>query len=93
MDYVPSEMGSLGAFCELNDNHLFIDTREITHFEAPYEHVKKMRASFYVLGPLVAGTELQKFLFRVVVPGDQDRLPHTEGLEKLGAEIELSRVM
>jgi UDP-N-acetylglucosamine 1-carboxyvinyltransferase len=47
-------MTCLGAFCELNDNTLFIDTRSINSFEAPYEHVKNMRASFYVLGPLLS---------------------------------------
>jgi len=47
-------LGSMGAFCELNGSELFIDSSNITSFEAPYEHVKKMRASFYVLGPLVA---------------------------------------
>ncbi len=85
-------MGSLGAFCELNDNHLFIDTREITHFEAPYEHVKKMRASFYVLGPLVARYGIAK----VSLPGGCAWGPrpvdlHLKGLEKLGAEIELEQ--
>jgi UDP-N-acetylglucosamine 1-carboxyvinyltransferase len=31
-----------------------LDTSTIKSYEAPYEHVKKMRASIYVLGPLVA---------------------------------------
>ena len=47
-------MTSLGIFCELNDNTLFIDSRTLNSFEAPYEHVKNMRASFYVLGPLLS---------------------------------------
>ena len=47
-------LGSMGVFCELNGNDLFIDSMNIKSFEAPYEQVKKMRASFYVLGPLVA---------------------------------------
>lgn len=67
-----------------------IDSGEIRSFEAPYEHVKKMRASIYVLGPLVAryGTA------RVSLPGGCAWGPrpvnlHIEGLRKLGAEIEL----
>ena len=40
---------SLGIFSELNGNDLFIDSSGINKFEAPYEHVKKMRASIYVL--------------------------------------------
>ncbi len=47
-------LGHMGVFCELNGNDLFIDSTNVTSCEAPYEHVKKMRASFYVLGPLTA---------------------------------------
>ncbi len=38
------------------DDHLSVevDTRKVSHFEAPYELVKTMRASILVLGPLVA---------------------------------------
>lgn len=85
-------MNTLGAFCELNDNELFIDGREITSFEAPYEHVKKMRASFYVLGPLLARYGEAK----VSMPGGCAWGPrpidlHLKGLEKLGAEIILEQ--
>jgi UDP-N-acetylglucosamine 1-carboxyvinyltransferase len=83
-------MNSLGAFCELNDNELFIDTRNINNFEAPYELVKKMRASFYVLGPLLARFGHAK----VSLPGGCAWGPrpvdlHLKGLERLGAEIEI----
>lgn len=83
-------LGSLGAFCELNGNDLFIDTNNINSFEAPYEHVKKMRASFYVLGPLLA----RYGQARVSLPGGCAWGPrpvdlHLKGLEKLGAEISL----
>lgn len=83
-------MGSLGAFGELNGNDLFLDTRNITSFEAPYEHVKKMRASFYVLGPLLARYGIAK----VSLPGGCAWGPrpvdlHLKGFEKLGAEISL----
>jgi UDP-N-acetylglucosamine 1-carboxyvinyltransferase len=85
-------MGTLGAFCELNSSDLFIDTNNITKFEAPYEHVKKMRASFYVLGPLVARYGIAK----VSLPGGCAWGPrpvdlHLKGLEKLGAEITLEQ--
>lgn len=83
-------MGSLGAFCELNDNELFIDAREITSQEAPYEHVKKMRASFYVLGPLLARYGYAK----VSLPGGCAWGPrpvdlHLKAMEKLGAQIDI----
>jgi UDP-N-acetylglucosamine 1-carboxyvinyltransferase len=67
-----------------------LDCSNITSFEAPYEHVKKMRASVYVLGPL-----LSRFGYaKVSLPGGCAWGPrpinlHLEGLKKLGAEIEL----
>lgn len=81
-------LNSMGVFCELNGNDLFIDSGEIKSFEAPYEHVKKMRASFYVLGPLIGRYGEAK----VSLPGGCAWGPrpidlHLKGLEKLGAEI------
>ena len=69
---------------------LTIDTRTMNSYEAPYEHVKKMRASIYVLGPLVARFGQAK----VSLPGGCAWGPrpvnlHIEGIRKLGAEIEL----
>ncbi len=83
-------LNSLGVFCELNGNDLFVDSTKVTSFEAPYEHVKKMRASFYVLGPLVA----RYGQARVSLPGGCAWGPrpvdlHLKGLEKLGAELSL----
>src|SRR5215470_1561964 len=67
-----------------------IDARRITGREAPYDLVRKMRASFLVLGPLVARFGEA----RVSEPGgcaigvrpvDQ----HLKGLEALGSKIRL----
>jgi UDP-N-acetylglucosamine 1-carboxyvinyltransferase len=85
-------LGSMGLFCELNGNDLFIDSRSINSYEAPYEHVKKMRASFYVLGPLLARYGFAK----VSLPGGCAWGPrpvdlHLKGMEKLGAEITLDK--
>lgn len=81
-------INSMGAFCELNDNTLFVDTRNLNQFEAPYELVKKMRASFYVLGPLLTRFGEAK----VSLPGGCAWGPrpvdlHIKAMEKLGAEI------
>lgn len=83
-------LGSMGVHCELNGTELFVDSNNITSQEAPYEHVKKMRASFYVLGPLVSRFGYAK----VSLPGGCAWGPrpvdlHIKGLQKLGAEIEL----
>ncbi|MDQ1265540.1 MAG: UDP-N-acetylglucosamine 1-carboxyvinyltransferase [Bacteroidota bacterium] len=85
-------LGSMGVFCELNGSDLFVDSRNPTSFEAPYEHVKKMRASFYVLGPLVA----RYGKARVSLPGGCAWGPrpvdlHLKGIEKLGANITLEQ--
>lgn len=80
----------IGAATDLNDDILTIDTTTVNNPEAPYDLVKTMRASFYVLGPLVAkfGTA------RVSQPGGCAWGPrpidlHLKGLEKLGAEVTL----
>lgn len=83
-------LGSMGVFCELNGDELFVDSSNISSFEAPYEHVKKMRASFYVLGPLLARFGEAK----VSLPGGCAWGPrpvdlHLKGMEKLGASVEL----
>lgn len=83
-------LGSMGVFCELNENQLFIDSSNVNSYEAPYEHVKKMRASFYVLGPLVARYGEAK----VSLPGGCAWGPrpvdlHLKSLKALGADIEL----
>ncbi len=44
----------LGASSTFADNILTIDASNITSLEAPYDLVKTMRASFYVMGPLLA---------------------------------------
>ncbi|MDH7516187.1 MAG: UDP-N-acetylglucosamine 1-carboxyvinyltransferase [Bacteroidota bacterium] len=69
---------------------LELDTTHITSMEAPYDLVKKMRASFYVLGPL-----LGRFGFaRVSYPGGCAWGPrpvdlHLKAMQKLGASISI----
>ena len=80
----------LGASCELDGGDLRIDTTAVTGVEAPYDLVKTMRASIYVLGPLLAyGGEA-----RVSLPGGCAWGPrpvnlHLGGLERLGAQVQL----
>jgi len=59
--------------------------------EAPYELVRKMRASVLVMGPLVArGGEARVSLPGGCAIGTRPINLHLEGLERLGAEIELA---
>jgi UDP-N-acetylglucosamine 1-carboxyvinyltransferase len=80
----------LGARCALNDHVMRIDTSDLAGFEAPYDLVRKMRASIYVLGPLLAAQGRA----RVSLPGGCAWGPrpvnlHLEGLQALGAKLEL----
>jgi UDP-N-acetylglucosamine 1-carboxyvinyltransferase len=80
----------LGADISFKNHTIKINTEKISSFEAPYEHVKKMRASVYVLGPLLSKYGSAK----VSLPGGCAWGPrpinlHLEALEKMGAEIEL----
>jgi len=85
-----SLLKTMGMKIELKEDVLTLDTRGVNKHEAPYEHVKKMRASIYVLGPLIARYGKAK----VSLPGGCAWGPrpvnlHIEGMKKLGAEIEL----
>jgi UDP-N-acetylglucosamine 1-carboxyvinyltransferase len=85
-----SLLRTMGMQIDFRDNRLTLDSTSIDRFEAPYEHVKKMRASIYVLGPLIA----RYGRARVSLPGGCAWGPrpvnlHIEGIRKLGAEIEL----
>lgn len=80
----------LGTDIEFKDDTLELDTSRITTQDAPYEHVKKMRASVYVLGPLLARYGYAK----VSLPGGCAWGPrpinlHLEAMKKLGADVEL----
>ncbi len=80
----------LGVNSDFSEHNLILDTSNITNLIAPYDHVKKMRASVYVLGPLLARYGSAK----VSLPGGCAWGPrpinlHLEAMKKLGAEIVL----
>ena len=83
-------MEIVGATCSFENGRLEIDGSTVNNPEAPYDLVKTMRASFYVLGPLLARFGMVK----VSLPGGCAWGPrpvdfHLKGLEKLGAKITL----
>ena len=78
----------LGARVAFEDNLLTIDTSSVNSVEAPYELVKTMRASIYVLAPLLARFGRA----RVSLPGGCAWGPrpvnlHLAGLEAMGAAL------
>ncbi|MEX2584856.1 MAG: UDP-N-acetylglucosamine 1-carboxyvinyltransferase [Balneolaceae bacterium] len=71
-------------------NRLIIDPSHLAHIEAPYDLVRKMRASFYMLGSLVGRTGQA----RVSLPGGCAWGPrpvdlHLKGLEAMGVQLDL----
>lgn len=80
----------LGIKVDASEPHtLKIDSREITSCEAPYELVRSMRASFLVMGPLLA----RKGYARISQPGGcaigtRPIDLHLKGFEALGVKIE-----
>jgi UDP-N-acetylglucosamine 1-carboxyvinyltransferase len=83
---------SVGAQVTYDQEVITVDARNLTSYEAPYEWVRKMRASFLVMGPLL--TRLGQA--RISLPGgcaigtrpiDQ----HLKGFEAMGASIKLGQ--
>ena len=79
----------LAVECSPEKNVLDIDSTAITSYEAPYELVRTMRASFLVMGPLLA--RIGKA--RISMPGGcaigaRPIDIHLKGFEALGVKIE-----
>lgn len=82
----------LGTRTDFDKNTLRLNTPKIKNIEAPYDIVRKMRASYYVLGALI-GREQKA---RVSLPGGCAIGPrpidlHIKGLRALAADVRLSR--
>jgi UDP-N-acetylglucosamine 1-carboxyvinyltransferase len=80
----------LGVKASLEDHTLVIDTTGMEGTEAPYDLVRTMRASIYVLGPLLASCGRAK----VSLPGGCAWGPrpvdlHIRAMQELGAAIEI----
>ena len=83
-------MEIIGAKVSFKEGTLTVDGSSVNNPEAPYDLVKTMRASFYVLGPLIARFGEVK----VSLPGGCPWGPrpvdyHLKGLEELGAKVTL----
>ncbi|MEM0929290.1 MAG: UDP-N-acetylglucosamine 1-carboxyvinyltransferase [Pseudomonadota bacterium] len=79
-----------GVKAERNGHHLTLDAGTITSTTAPYDIVRKMRASFNVLGPILA----REGQARVSLPGGcaigaRPVDLHLKAFEAMGASIEL----
>src|SRR5579863_1321459 len=80
----------LGVQCAwTGDHNLVLQAESVTSHEAPYDLVKTMRASFFVLGPLLARTGRA----RVSTPGGcaigaRPVNLHIRGIRSLGSKIQ-----
>ena len=82
----------MGVKTDFHEHCLTMDASNVSSFEAPYDLVSTMRASFYVMGPL-----LGRFgEARVSLPGGCAWGPrpvdyHLKGFAKLGADVRLGK--
>ena len=88
MSKLLEEMGAKVQFS--SDNSISVDSSNLDKPFAPYDLVKTMRASFYVLGPLIARFGKAK----VSLPGGCAWGPrpvdfHLDGLKALGVKIKI----
>jgi UDP-N-acetylglucosamine 1-carboxyvinyltransferase len=84
-------IGSMGVEVMFDEElRIEIDASNVTSKEAPYDLVKTMRASILVLGPLLARFgEAKVSLPGGCAIGSRPVNIHIDGMEKMGAEIEV----
>ncbi|NMA96152.1 MAG: UDP-N-acetylglucosamine 1-carboxyvinyltransferase [Clostridiales bacterium] len=83
-------MEALGSSIDLKDGKLTIDNRNLNSVVAPYELVRKIRASFLIMGPLLA----RKGQVKISLPGGcaigtRPINLHLKGFAAMGAKISL----
>ena len=75
---------------EVEKNQLYVDASKIENVVAPYDLVRKMRASFLVMGPLLARLgEAKISLPGGCAIGTRPIDLHLKGFEALGAKIDI----
>lgn len=85
-------LGQLGAKTSLEEDRLHIDCSKIDSWEAPYEYMRKMRASVLVMGPLVARWGRAKMSMPGgCAIGSRPIDLHLKGLAAMGADITKDR--
>ena len=81
---------ALGVKLRRDGNVLELDPSDISHTRAPYELVSKLRASFFVIGPLLA----RMGVARIPLPGGcaigaRPVELHVRGLQAMGADVQI----
>lgn len=81
---------ALGVKLQRDGDALDIDASHLKHYQAPYELVSQLRASFFAIGPLLARLGIAK----VPLPGGcaigaRPVELHVRGLQALGADVQI----
>jgi UDP-N-acetylglucosamine 1-carboxyvinyltransferase len=87
-------LAALGVKVERHGDILDINARDIGQSQAPYELVSQLRASFFVIGPLLARLGVA----RIPLPGGcaigaRPVDLHVRGLQAMGADVQIDRGM
>jgi UDP-N-acetylglucosamine 1-carboxyvinyltransferase len=87
-------LASLGVAVEQDSDSLYINARHIKQSQAPYELVSQLRASFFVIGPLLARLGVA----RIPLPGGcaigaRPVDLHVRGLQAMGADVQIEHGM
>jgi UDP-N-acetylglucosamine 1-carboxyvinyltransferase len=85
-------LASLGVTAERDGNALVMNASHISQSKAPYELVSQLRASFFIIGPLLARLGIA----RVPLPGGcaigaRPVDLHVRGLQAMGANVQIDR--
>ncbi|MEY3196999.1 MAG: hypothetical protein RLZZ59_367 [Pseudomonadota bacterium] len=90
IDTMKSLLEHLGVEISSSTNCFTLDASKMNSFDAPYDIVRKMRASIWVLGPLLArfGQAKVSFPGGCTLGARQVDL-HIAGLQAMGVEIEI----
>jgi UDP-N-acetylglucosamine 1-carboxyvinyltransferase len=87
-------ISSLGVKLEHHGDCLTVDASHITQSKAPYELVSQLRASFFIIGPLLARLGVA----RIPLPGGcaigaRPVDLHVRGLQAMGADVQIDHGM
>ena len=95
MNLLLEQLGTkIDAFDDFVDGHptktYSYRTQELTSIAAPYDYVRKMRASYYVLGPLLARAgKVELSLPGGCAIGTRPMDIHLAAMEEMGAKIDI----
>ena len=81
-------LSNLGVSCKLGGGQLRLDGSGLNHWAPAYELTNALRASFFIIGPLLA----RKGIARIPLPGgckigSRPVVEHVKGLRALGAHV------